>query len=138
LVERDIKIFHGTINSMYEYFIEYIENGSVKIRENDYLEDQIRAIKTKYVGFGHSHIERVLKVNNQILLNPGSVGLPAYSDDEPKHKMETLNNKAKYIEVDNDKIVIHYIEYDYMRAAKEARKNKRDDWAHSIETGRAL
>jgi putative phosphoesterase len=137
IIDDDVTIFHGTMNSMYEYLFEYIQNEIVKIYEKEELKEKIYGIMTKYIGCGHSHIERIMTINDQIILNPGSVGLPAYSDDMPKHKMETWNNKAKYIEVNENEIVINYIEYDYRSAAKQARKNNREDWAYSIETGRA-
>jgi putative phosphoesterase len=137
LVENDLTIFHGTMNSMYEYFFEYIKNGRVNVYETEEIKNRVQKIKTKYIGCGHSHIERIMTIDDQILINPGSVGLPAYSDNEPKHKIETLNNRAKYIEVNENEIVVNYIKYDYKIAAKQARKNNREDWAYSIETGRA-
>jgi putative phosphoesterase len=137
IIEGDLTIFHGTMNSMYEYFFEYIEDEIVKVYGNEELKNKIHAIKTKYIGCGHSHIEKIMMINDQTILNPGSVGLPAYSDDKPKHKMETWNNRAKYIEVNENEVVVYYIEYDYKSAAKKARENNREDWAYSIETGRA-
>jgi predicted phosphodiesterase len=137
LIEDPLTIFHGTADSMYEYFFEYIQDGIVKTYEMEELLKKTSKIQTKYIGCGHSHIERIMTIHNQILLNPGSVGLPAYSDDKPQHKMETWNNRAKYIEVNENEIAINYVEYDYRQAAKQARKNNREDWAFSIETGRA-
>jgi predicted phosphodiesterase len=137
IVENDITVFHGTPSSMYEYFFEYVDNEIIKIYELEEMVKKIDSIKTKYIGCGHSHIERIMTINNKILLNPGSVGLSAYSDYKPKHKIETWNNRARYIEIDDEEISIRYIEYDFRAAAKRARENNREDWAFSLETGRA-
>jgi len=137
IVENDITIFHGTPDSMYEYFFEYVDNEIIKTYEVEKLEKKVNQINTKYIGCGHSHIERIMTIRDKVLVNPGSVGLPAYSDTIPKHKIETWNNRAKYIEISDEKISIRYIEYDYKAAIKRAKENNREDWAYSLDTGRA-
>jgi predicted phosphodiesterase len=131
-----ITLFHGSPNNNRKYFLEKIYKENIIVKCNEELLENIENIKTKYIGFGHSHLERILVINDQILINAGSVGWPAFSDDDPKHKIETLNNFAKYVIINNKNIEICNIEYDYKIACKRAKKNNKEDWSKYIETGR--
>jgi len=131
-----ITLFHGSYNNNRKYFLEKIIEGNIIIKSNEELMEDIMNIKTKYIGCGHSHLARVSTIQEQILINAGSVGWPAYSDDNPPHKMETSNNFAKYAVIDNHNIEICNIAYDYKRASKRAKENNRDDWSKCIESGR--
>jgi len=131
-----ITLFHGTPNNNHEYFLEKISNGMVSIKTDEELSLSVKNIKTKYIGFGHSHLERVLILKEKILINAGSVGCPAFLDDDPIHKMETFNNYAKYVIIDSQNTEICNIEYDYKKSSKRAKENNRDDWSKYIEHGR--
>ena len=133
---ENITLFHGTLSNNREYFLEKICKGKVLIKSDEELTENIKNIRTKYVGFGHSHLERVVTLKGKILINAGSVGWPAFFDDKPKHKIETLNNFAKYVIIDNQNIEICNIAYDYKKSSKKAEKNNRDDWSRYIKYGR--
>jgi len=77
-----------------------------------------------------------MTIKGKVLINAGSVGCPAFFDDSPEHKVETLNNYAKYVIIDNQNIEICYIAYDYKKASKRAKKNNRADWSSYIENGK--
>ena len=84
----------------------------------------------------------MVKTDNKIILNTGSVGLPAYSDELPiPHKMENFNPYARYsiLTLSDNPVKIEQvvISYDYEVAARMAEKNERNDWAKWIRTGRA-
>jgi diadenosine tetraphosphatase ApaH/serine/threonine PP2A family protein phosphatase len=92
---------------------------------------------------GHSHIPRILQLPaGPLVINPGSVGLPAYSDDLPvAHKMETGSPHARYAMVSKsaagwtvEQIVVPY---DWNKAAQKARRLGQDEWGAWLETGRA-
>jgi len=134
---ENITLFHGRPNDNRKYLLERICNGRIEIKSNEELEEIVKNIKTKYLGFGHSHLERILVLKEKILINPGSVGWPAFSDDKPKHEIETFNNFAKYVIIDNENIEICNIAYDYKSACKRAKKNNRNDWLRYLEYGRA-
>jgi predicted phosphodiesterase len=133
-----ITLFHGSPNDNSKYFLEKIIEKNIILKTNEEMLKNIGNIKTKYIGFGHSHLERILTIGEQVLINAGSVGLPAYSDENPDHKMETYNNFAKYIIIDNESIEIMYIPYDYKASSKRAKENNRNDWSYYIENGRVL
>ena len=131
-----ITLFHGSPNNCREYLFEKIINGNIVIKNEKEILESIKDIETKFIAFGHSHLEKIMKIENQILINAGSVGLPAYSDNEPPHKIETHNNYSKYIIVEDNNVEICYIEYNYKSAAKKAMENNRPDWSKCIEYGR--
>ena len=93
---------------------------------------------------GHTHIPRTVKMRSQqLIINPGSVGLPAYTDDEPiLHSMENYSTHASYaiIEKQNFGWQVQHIKvpYDVQLAVNACEKQGRMDWAHFVRTGRKL
>lgn len=136
-LDNDITCFHGSPANKCAYLVEKIENGKVIIKDNTELLKDIEGITTRMIACGHSHIERIMNVNNKIIINAGSVGLPAYDDTEPTHKMETFNTNAKYIIIDGNNIEIVFVKYDNEKSAKQAERNGRNDWKNWILKGRA-
>ena len=89
---------------------------------------------------GHSHVQRIAEIDrNIVIVNPGSVGLPAYTDNSPApHVIESGSPHARYA-------ILHYddvwtvelisVPYDFQKAADQAQKNNRPDWAIALQTG---
>ena len=124
------------------YLLEEIKSNQVGIKDNLEINLLVREINQKIITCGHSHIPRIVETSNKIIINPGSVGLPAYDDDFPApHKMESFNTHAKYAIVANMRDLLSIdlvsIPYDCESAAISAEKNKRNDWANWIRKGRA-
>ena len=76
------------------------------------------------------------------VVNPGSVGLPAYCYDSPRsHAMEAGSPHARYAIVDLDdarcRVEQIAVPYDWETAARTAATNGRHDWATWLRTGRA-
>jgi hypothetical protein len=92
---------------------------------------------------GHDHVPcSVYLPETRLIVNPGSVGLPAYTDDLPYfHAMETGTPHARYsiISSSRDKWRVEdvSIPYQWELAAKMAMQNDRPDWAKWLKTGRA-
>ena len=93
---------------------------------------------------GHTHIPRTVKIaSGQLIINPGSVGLPAYTDDEPViHSMENYCPHASYAVLEKGKtgwtVQQIKVSYDYQEAVKKAKERQREDWGHFLSTGRGL
>jgi predicted phosphodiesterase len=92
---------------------------------------------------GHDHVPcSVYLAERPLIVNPGSVGLPAYTDDLPYfHAMETGTPNARYSIIsqsgDNWRVEDISIPYQWELAVKVAMQNDRPDWAKWLKTGRA-
>ena len=75
-----------------------------------------------------------------MLINPGSVGCPAYDDDAPVyHIMQAGTPAACYAIVEkvaNEwNVNFRYVKYDNLSAAQMAKNNGRDDWVGGLTSG---
>jgi diadenosine tetraphosphatase ApaH/serine/threonine PP2A family protein phosphatase len=75
-----------------------------------------------------------------MIVNPGSVGLPAYEDPTPPaHVSESGSPAARYavLQLDGDRVSIEHIAlaYDHAGAARRAEENQNPAWAHFLSTG---
>lgn len=139
--DNNIYCCHASPQSDSTYLLEKLQPNYVSIKENHEIENLLSDIDQKIVLCGHSHIQRIINTENKIVINPGSVGLPAFDDDLPiPHKMENFCSHAKYstVKIFSNNIKIEQVSlfYDYKAAVKAAEKNNRNDWAKWIKTGR--
>ena len=92
---------------------------------------------------GHSHLPHTLLTpRGRQVVNPGSVGLPAYRDDSPcPHAMEAGSPHARYAIVELTaagwRVEEIAVPYGWEAAARTAAANGRPDWAGWLRTGRA-
>lgn len=138
-IENEIYFCHGTPDNDTEYLIEHLVPGRVVIKDLLTLDKMLTGIEEKFVFCGHSHCQRIVETGNKTIINPGSVGCPAYDDDLPiPHKMENYSPMARYciMEITHIiKIEQIAISYDFEIAAWHAEKNNRRDWAEWLRTG---
>lgn len=78
--------------------------------------------------------------DKRALVNPGSVGLPAYSDTRPiPHRMQTGSPEARYavIDIDRDGLTVAHrsIRYDWKKAAALAEAAGFPEWVQPLLTG---
>ncbi len=91
---------------------------------------------------GHTHLQREMRLPaGGLVVNPGSVGWPAYDDDAPyPHVMEAGTPHARYAVVDDEsgrwRAEMRTVAYDWELAARTAEGNGRPDVAHALRTGR--
>ncbi|WP_371804181.1 metallophosphoesterase [Candidatus Lokiarchaeum ossiferum] len=134
---------HGIPKSDNEYLFEHILPDTVEIRSSNELQNIIQEISAKCVCCGHSHLHRDVRLSDgTLILNPGSVGLPAYDDDMPYyHKMETKSPDAHYSVLYQEngiwQVEHHQVSYPWKKAVLMAEKNDRPDWARWLATGMA-
>ena len=137
----DMILFHGTPASDSEYLIENPDAFGTHVRPAGEISMLINGYKQRLIFCGHSHIQRTVVIGAQTIINPGSVGCPAFEDDFPAyHRIENFSNFARYcmVEWNDDKILVDQIalQYDSEVAARCAEKNNRPDWARWLKTGR--
>lgn len=84
---------------------------------------------------------------SRVIVNPGSVGLPAYDEPNPLTRpelyyVENGTPHASYAIVEEAdggwQVSFHRIAYDWESAAVCAERNHRPEWAHALRTGFAL
>jgi putative phosphoesterase len=141
----DVYMCHGTPQSDSSYLLEDTSGGTGVIRENEEITGELDGIDASIIACGHSHLQRVVKLSDdRLCINPGSVGLPAYTDDTGgPHKMESGSPHARYSIIERVKSGrwnVHEISlvYDWDSAAHYAELNDRPDWARWIRTGRVF
>jgi len=133
---------HGSPDSDVTYLLEELHPGFVGMRKNDELDEMLKDVKQSVVVCGHSHVNHVVQTENKLIVNPGSVGLPAYDDDQPVfHVMECYTPHARYAVLEFRDEAAPIVEqvmvpYEIEKAAKMAERNHRPDWALSLRTGR--
>lgn len=134
---------HGSPRRDDEYLLlEVVERG-VRLRKPEGLLDRTSGVELPVLLCGHDHVPRtVYLADGRLVVDPGSVGLPAYADDLPHaHAMETGTPHARYSIVGWSEsgwwVEDIAVPYDWETAAAVAGENGRPDWAEWLRTGRA-
>lgn len=109
--------------------------------------DEITSRITGYLGYrlllcGHTHIQRAVHLpDGPLIVNPGSVGWPAYDGDEPfPHVIEAGSPHARYAVIDDAsgtwEAALFAVDYPWADAAATAAANGRPEVAQALMTGR--
>ena len=142
IFEEEIFLCHGTPASDETYLLEDVASGRPMIRGESEILRMVKSVRHPVIVCGHTHIPRLVSLaNGQMIVNPGSVGLPAYSDDAPvPHAMETYSPHASYAILAKTgtgwDVSFQKVAYDYEPASRCAASLGRNDWARQIATGR--
>ncbi len=139
----DIFCCHGTPDSDETYMLETVTEHGVSLTPTEGIQHFLTGVTQSVVLCAHTHIPRTVWLSDgRLVVNPGSVGWPAYSDTQPfPHRIESGSPHARYVILEQHETgwcVEHInLPYDWARAAAIARQNGREDWAYWLETGRA-
>lgn len=139
--EPDILLCHGTPKDDMSYLLEDVTTGLPAMRDHTALLEHLmpEANGCSLVLAGHSHHAGLIMCDDITIVNPGSVGLPAYDDDTPPHIMASGSPHARYAILTREgsgwEVEFMNVEYDWDSAAAMAKENGRDDWAEWITTG---
>lgn len=142
-VENELFLCHGMPQSDAAYLLEEVSPCGVSLKISERLMGELALIEQPVVLCGHSHIPRVNRLpDGKLVVNAGSVGLPAYEDDAPfPHKMETGSPHAKYVILSKDSgrwsAGPVAVPYEWENAVAAATENGRPDWARWLASGRA-
>jgi putative phosphoesterase len=145
----DVFCCHGTPDNDLRYFLETVTpdcgiNGSRGVRAATHDEAQERAgqVVASLILCGHTHQPRIRQLDDgRLIVNPGSVGLPAFDDNHPHfHLMEADSPHARYALLERHdgrwNVQLRSVAYDWEAAAVQADRNGRPDWADALRTGR--
>lgn len=138
----DVFCCHGTPESDTAYLLETVTQHGVKVRGVEALGEKLRAYQQSLILCAHTHVPRAVWIRTgQLIVNPGSVGLPAYTDTDPyPHSMEAGSPHARFAILSRREsgwMVSHVaVPYDWDHAARVAGQNGRADWATWLRYGR--
>lgn len=137
-----ILLCHGTPQSDDTYWLEAVlPTGQAVLKKEEAIAAELEGLASLFLC-GHSHIPRRVDIGMRTILNPGSVGCPAYDDDAPvAHIMETGTSTASYATVRATAAgwatCHHNVPYDPTRMIQMAEAAGRDTWVQALRRGRA-
>lgn len=142
IVFNKLIMFHGTFENDSEYLLNNIYNSRLILKSKDEIKNATVQIEQEVILCGHDHTPNIIYLDNgKLILNPGSVGCPAYYDEtDPPHAVETGSPFARYSiiyrndsgwQVNNIALI-----YNWDAAARIALKNGRPDWVKFLKFGR--
>lgn len=138
----DVMLCHGTPASDLEYFLETVAPDDFRAATQPEIDARLGDVDAALIACGHTHVPRMARASSgQLIVNPGSVGLPAYDDIHPHpHAVETGSPNARYAIVDKRDgdwtCRLISVPYDHTSMAALALANGRPDWSHALATGR--
>lgn len=137
----DILACHGTPTDDMSYLLEEPAEGRLAPAPRALLESRLGpAAARKVVLCGHSHRQALVTgPNNCLILNPGSVGCPAFADVPAAANLEHRSPHARYaiLTERNGRWGAEMIalEYDWDAAARQAAALGFPKWATMLATG---
>jgi diadenosine tetraphosphatase ApaH/serine/threonine PP2A family protein phosphatase len=140
----DLYLCHGTPSDDTEYLLKEVGEDGIRERRPEKILERLEGIESHVILCGHDHIQADLRLpGGRLVVDPGSVGLPAYKDDLPfPHRMESGSPHARYSILRGTggcwEIERRSVEYDWESASRMATENGRPDWANWLLTGRAV
>ena len=136
-----VLLCHGTPTSDLQYFMESVDEHGTRVASAEEVIERRGEADARVICCGHTHVPRMLRMaDGALIVNPGSVGLPAYEDGHPyPHRIENGSPDARYaiIERRDSKWMASLlaVPYDFEPMARLAETNGRPDWAAALRTG---
>lgn len=137
----EILLCHGTPNSDKAYLLETLADGQMRMATAAEIRSRLGEQSAELIACAHTHIPRSIRtINGQLIVNPGSVGLPAYEDSQPfYHQVENGSPDARYAIVEQQKnnwqSLLISVAYKHKAMAKLAQARGRADWSSALMSG---
>ena len=125
-----------------DYLLEDVAAGRPMLAAEAAITPRLAGIGTAtLVLCAHSHVPRVVTIGPVLVVNPGSVGWPAYADTTPvPHIVEAGSPHARYALLTRTRAGwtcdLRAIVFDWEGAAQQAERHGRPDIAFAVRTGR--
>lgn len=138
-----ITALHATPENDERYLLDDIRDGQLLRAPVAKIVRRVGATDARIILCGHSHRADLVQLpDGPLILNPGSVGCPAYVDSSGRpHVSEAGSPHARYAILQPDgspgrgTVEFRAIAYDWPMAARRAEANGRPDWAFALRTG---
>jgi predicted phosphodiesterase len=150
-LNSDIWLCHGTPQSDLAYWLETVvpgfaqgEGPGIRAATLDEVAGRLGQATHSVVLCGHTHVPRLMQCQtkdaNVLIVNPGSVGQPAFDDEHPyPHVVENGAPHARYAMLEKTRqgwqVDLRAVPYDHMAQARLAALHQSPDWAHGLATG---
>jgi len=135
--------FHARPGDDGAYLLEDVEGERLVAAHPESVAARLGGVDAPVILTGHSHLPSLLQLpDGRLVINPGSVGLPAYDDPAPPaHVSESGAPLARYAVLTLDGGRVAGVEaialpYDHEAAARRADSNGRPEWGYALRTGR--
>jgi predicted phosphodiesterase len=142
-VGDDVLLCHGTPGSDCTNFLETVEAEGIRLATSGEIQARLGPSTARLIACGHTHLPRAVRIpDGTLIVNPGSVGLPAFDVSRPHpHRVENGSPDARYAIVercgDDWNVELRTVAYDHGSAASLAEAHGRPDWAYALRTGYA-
>jgi predicted phosphodiesterase len=143
VLNGEVFLCHGVPGSDRIYLLEDVAAGTARLRAPRALANLLEGIDLPVILCGHSHLPHLVQLpDGRLVVNPGSVGLPAYADERPvPHRMESFTPHARYAVLEKTvsgwNVDLVSLAYPFQAAVTAAQGQGREDWARALATGRA-
>lgn len=134
--DDDVLLCHGTPTSDITYLLQTADRAATAAE----IESRLGEVNASLVLCGHTHVPRSVRSRARLIVNPGSVGQPAFDDDHPyPHAVETGSPDARYAIVEKHQgdwlATLITVPYAHQEMAALARLRERPDWECALLTG---
>jgi predicted phosphodiesterase len=142
--DDEVFLCHGTPSSDLTYLLESVDERGLRAANAAEIAERLGGVRAAVVACGHSHTPRSVRApSGQLLVNPGSVGLPAYYAHRPSpHSVENRSPDARYAVVEKRagayRVELLSVPYDHAPMVELAKQRGRPEWAEALLTGYAL
>jgi predicted phosphodiesterase len=134
--------FHARPDDDQAYLLESVEDGRLVAARSEVVAERLGDTQAALLLCAHSHMPGLLRLpDGRMVLNPGSVGCPAYDDPTaPAHVSESGSPFARYAVLDwsegtVDGVSLLAIRYDHEAAARQAEALGRPEWGYALRSG---
>lgn len=138
----DVFLCHATPEDDNSYWLEGVSpEGHVHLKPLVDIEALAGGIAQSLLLCGHSHLPRAVTLSDgRLIVNPGSVGCPAYDDVTPHyHKVEAGTPLAAYAILEKTEgawqPTFRQVAYDHQAMSRRAASKNRPEWARALATG---
>ncbi len=142
-VAPGVLAFHGSPTDDLTYLLHTVDPDGARPATTTEVQERLEdAAGQALLLCGHTHLARALRLpTGALVVNPGSVGWPAYADDAPHPHLPAAScPHARYAVVDDAtgswQVGFHAVDYDWEQAARTAEDHQRPDVARALRTGR--
>jgi putative phosphoesterase len=139
---REVLLVHGTAHSDQTDYLESVIDGRLQAAGIADVISRTGDVDASLILCGHTHIQRAVQLDDgRLIVNPGSVGLQAYSSVYPApYVAEAGSPHARYAIMQRSAAgwltQLIAVPYDWNQAAAAAEANGRLDWGVALRTGR--